>query len=88
MAPSFGESLVHQHTILAPSTYFPITHQTSKNYVKRKFNFGELSFRDSLINRREHADAWSHRSHRLGTTILRVFGPSDLLLMSRIGAPF
>ena len=30
IAPSFGESLVHQHTILAPSLYFPITHQTSK----------------------------------------------------------
>src|SRR5829696_5915918 len=30
MAPSFGESLVHQHTILAPSLFFAITHQTSK----------------------------------------------------------
>src|SRR5215217_5100223 len=30
MAPSFGESLVHQHTILAPSRFFAITHQTSK----------------------------------------------------------
>src|SRR5687767_2847771 len=30
MAPSFGESLVHQHTILAPSPFFAITHQTSK----------------------------------------------------------
>src|SRR5829696_9072980 len=29
MAPSFGESLVHQHTILAPSPFFAITHQTS-----------------------------------------------------------
>src|SRR5215216_4392445 len=30
MAPSFGESLVHQHTILAPSRFFAITHQTSQ----------------------------------------------------------
>src|SRR5918995_2043160 len=30
MAPSFGESLVHQHTILAPSPFFAIMHQTSK----------------------------------------------------------
>src|SRR5215204_647875 len=30
MAPSFGESLVHQHTILAPSLFFAITHQTSE----------------------------------------------------------
>jgi hypothetical protein len=30
MAPSFGESLVHQHTILAPSPLFAITHQTSR----------------------------------------------------------
>src|SRR5215208_2945670 len=30
MAPSFGESLVHQHTILAPSPFFAITHQTSE----------------------------------------------------------
>src|SRR5215208_325199 len=30
MAPSFEESLVHQHTILAPSPFFAITHQTSK----------------------------------------------------------
>ena len=27
LAPSFGESLVHQHTILAPSPFFAITHQ-------------------------------------------------------------
>jgi hypothetical protein len=33
MAPSFGESLVHQHTILAPSPFFAITHQTSKKFV-------------------------------------------------------
>src|ERR1051325_5518849 len=30
MAPSFGESLVHQHTILAPSRLSAITHQTSE----------------------------------------------------------
>src|SRR5215208_1492530 len=35
MAPSFGESLVHQHTILAPSLFFAITHQTSKVFVDR-----------------------------------------------------
>ena len=29
MAPSFGESLVHQHTISASSPFFAITHQTS-----------------------------------------------------------
>src|SRR5829696_794670 len=33
MAPSFGESLVHQHTILAPSRFFAITHQTSKKFA-------------------------------------------------------
>src|SRR5829696_377310 len=34
MAPSFGESLVHQHTILAPSRFFAITHQTSKGRLR------------------------------------------------------
>src|SRR5829696_3059191 len=36
MAPSFGESLVHQHTILAPSRFFAITHQTSKLLEERQ----------------------------------------------------
>jgi hypothetical protein len=30
MGPSFGESLVHQHTVLAPSPLLRITHQPSK----------------------------------------------------------
>jgi hypothetical protein len=36
MAPSFGESLVPQHTILTPSPLFAITHQTSKKFAKSK----------------------------------------------------
>src|SRR5215218_8829199 len=36
MAPSFGESLVHQHTILAPSLFFAITHQTSEDRARRR----------------------------------------------------
>ena len=41
MGPSFGESLVHQHTVLAPSPLLRITHQPSKDMreasVKRAF---------------------------------------------------
>src|SRR5215204_5705830 len=37
MAPSFGESLVHQHTILAPSRFFAITHQTSKMRISQRW---------------------------------------------------
>ena len=47
MAPSFGESLVHQHTILAPSLFFAITHQPSKGPGLWKFmdlDFGEFPF--------------------------------------------
>src|SRR5215208_350217 len=38
IAPSFGESLVHQHTILAPSPCFAITHQTSKKFAFIRFS--------------------------------------------------
>jgi hypothetical protein len=31
VAPSIGESLVHQYTDLAPSPFFAITHQTSEH---------------------------------------------------------
>src|SRR5215211_6091976 len=43
MAPSFGESLVHQHTISTPSPFFAITHQTSQ-----AFSFALQAVRDSF----------------------------------------
>ena len=43
MAPSFGESLVHQHTVLAPSLLLRITHQPSKGWFLRCHILGQRS---------------------------------------------
>ena len=59
MAPSFGESLVHQHTVLTPSLSFAIAHQASKSlpapillqsWTQRSVQLITPGNRDNILN--------------------------------------